>query len=579
MRAISQGLYKNKNTFYLRIRAGGKEIIRSLGSEPRFAFETHSRIKPALDILNRLNRNKKLNSNSIESYRSKIIQLIDQTKSTDWKLIHDMDKKIIELKVLLENTRENKDLVSYQARQKAGATRKEAAEGCQMYLNALQDPDIMDMIESRYIDRFLNEPSRQAILREHPEHEQELSEYVIKKALNTMHDDIERGRLILTYVAGNMREHDALVTKLESQLTREIVESTSQNTQKVTNNQTVPTLSDAFDEFVKKKSTTKRALSDKNLSEFKQSVDEVVEVLGDRLLNEYTLHDYEEFEAIMLKVPARYRVSKGISKIGKPLKFNNKSIREIAKLNIKDGCYAEYSISQKLQNIQSIYKWFNVTSPLNQFNFKTDADNPRTFFSSTEINKIKEYVLALPQDDEIGKWLFLIAIYTGARLNEIAQLTKNDIAIDSESNIRYFDINDDDGKELKNKQSKRQVPIHSYLLENGVLEFIDSIKEDRLFPAECPHYTTYSNYVNEKILLKIHRKYHIPKKTADGNRVFHSFRHTFIDHLITEKECKIDHVKDLVGHEKAMGITAIYSKRKNKLPTLKTTIEKLNFEI
>lgn len=75
-------------------------------------------------------------------------------------------------------------------------------------------------------------------------------------------------------------------------------------------------------------------------------------------------------------------------------------------------------------------------------------------------------------------WRFyipLIAMTTGARINEICQLGINDIK--KEKNIWYYDLNDEEEtKSLKTIKSKRKVPIHSIVLEQGFLEFVKYMK-------------------------------------------------------------------------------------------------------
>lgn len=77
----------------------------------------------------------------------------------------------------------------------------------------------------------------------------------------------------------------------------------------------------------------------------------------------------------------------------------------------------------------------------------------------------------------------MIAMTTGARINEICQLGINDIK--KEKNIWYYDLNDEEEtKSLKTIKSKRKVPIHSIVLEQGFLEFVKymkSQKSERLF--------------------------------------------------------------------------------------------------
>jgi len=83
-------------------------------------------------------------------------------------------------------------------------------------------------------------------------------------------------------------------------------------------------------------------------------------------------------------------------------------------------------------------------------------------------------------------WLPLIAYFTGARTNEIAQLDTADIReIDGHP---CFDFCPDDPKAFEAKRIKtgeaRQVPIHPRLIELGFLEYVDSqrqAKQKKLF--------------------------------------------------------------------------------------------------
>ena len=83
-------------------------------------------------------------------------------------------------------------------------------------------------------------------------------------------------------------------------------------------------------------------------------------------------------------------------------------------------------------------------------------------------------------------WLPLIAYFTGARTNEIAQLDTADIReVDGHP---CFDFCPDDPKAFEAKRIKtgeaRQVPIHPRLIELGFLEYVDSqrqAKQKKLF--------------------------------------------------------------------------------------------------
>ena len=77
-------------------------------------------------------------------------------------------------------------------------------------------------------------------------------------------------------------------------------------------------------------------------------------------------------------------------------------------------------------------------------------------------------------------WIPLIAAYIGLRLEEIVQLEPPDIA--QIGDIFCFDINGRNGKNLKNATADRLVPIHSKLLANYFMIFVQKQRGQRLFP-------------------------------------------------------------------------------------------------
>ena len=84
-------------------------------------------------------------------------------------------------------------------------------------------------------------------------------------------------------------------------------------------------------------------------------------------------------------------------------------------------------------------------------------------------------------------WLPILGIYHGNRLEEFAQLRREDVRC--ESGIHYFDINDEGTRQVKNEQSKRRVPIHRTVLEMGFLQYVAEIApnpNDPLFPLLRP---------------------------------------------------------------------------------------------
>lgn len=84
------------------------------------------------------------------------------------------------------------------------------------------------------------------------------------------------------------------------------------------------------------------------------------------------------------------------------------------------------------------------------------------------------------------RWAHWIMAFTGMRVAEVLQLTRQDIQQDPKSGIWYFRITPDaeEGKQVKNKQP-RHVPIHPALQEEGFLNFARAVAGDEpLFPEK-----------------------------------------------------------------------------------------------
>ena len=94
---------------------------------------------------------------------------------------------------------------------------------------------------------------------------------------------------------------------------------------------------------------------------------------------------------------------------------------------------------------------------------------------------------------EAACWLPALGLYTGARLEEMAQLLISDVIKDERHGwyIHVTDVVDDesskagDTKSLKTTGSRRIIPLHPALIDAGFLRYIERLKTDghhRLFP-------------------------------------------------------------------------------------------------
>jgi len=155
-----------------------------------------------------------------------------------------------------------------------------------------------------------------------------------------------------------------------------------------------------------------------------------------------------------------------------------------------------------------------------------EADDLQTIFSSAVFSDG-----ARPQGGagEAAKWLPLIALFTGARLEEIGQALTSDVR--HEDGIDYLDINTLDrraGKRVKNRSSRRKLPLHPELVRCGLLAYVEQRRQagdERLFSALVP---SVSGQVTGN-WSKWWSRYTDSLGITDTRKVFHSFRHSFKD--------------------------------------------------
>ncbi|MET3781119.1 integrase [Brevundimonas sp. 1080] len=148
--------------------------------------------------------------------------------------------------------------------------------------------------------------------------------------------------------------------------------------------------------------------------------------------------------------------------------------------------------------------------------------------------------------DDWRYWLPLIALFSGARLNELCGLRLADF--DQIEGVPFFHIRAlAADQSLKTAASERIVPIHKALLELGLLIYVDRLRaagEKRLFPSLQPGPRGHLSHQPSKFFGRL-----IDRMVGeDSSVVFHSFRHTFITKM-REAGVAREVRTALVGHE------------------------------
>jgi integrase len=138
-------------------------------------------------------------------------------------------------------------------------------------------------------------------------------------------------------------------------------------------------------------------------------------------------------------------------------------------------------------------------------------------------------------------WIPILGLYTGARLNELAQLQVEDLEqIDGIWGIHIR-------RQVKNRSSKRFVPLRQEVLDLGFTDYVESIKQAR-FEQVFPGLPQDGNGPGDPVGDWFNRTF--LRKTCginDPSKSFHSFRHTFAS--LAERSGLSDHrIARLTGH-------------------------------
>lgn len=293
---------------------------------------------------------------------------------------------------------------------------------------------------------------------------------------------------------------------------------------------TVSTLwSKVFDEFALEKYNNRT--SENTIRQNQQCLETIFEIIGKKYVESITYKDCQKVVRSVYNIPKKWKERYKGRKLSDLLSKKN------------DDAISLTSVKKYLR----IFKEFLIFCKDNRY-------IPDSFQGDIKITKRKEVISIEPfSKDELKKifdpmtyprvmdikysyryWIPLIALYSGMRLNEICQLYLDDIKVSK--GVWYFDISDErKDQHIKNSQSKRLVPIHSKLLELGIIEYANKVKEfkvnnkhqDRLFYQL--NYSVKNHYI--QAISQWFGRY-LKKIGIDSrSKVFHSFRHTVKPYL------------------------------------------------
>ena len=353
-----------------------------------------------------------------------------------------------------------------------------------------------------------------------------------------------------------------------------------------------PFFCDMFPKHIERMRENKRR--ERTINETIETYKDVIELLGNKPIGEYTKIDGRDFRNSLLKTPKnRKRVKR----------YRDKTLKEVMELDIPPSDKMSFENQSKLiSRMTSCWNYFVDEFPEyvseNVFKSSSVRVNPvkrkdrRGEFTQDDIHLIfnhRTYLSAIfdsPYQNKIKYPYFFVPILgclTGCRLEELCMMKPENIK--QVDGIWVYQIREEGeyGKEetiVKNPYSERDIPLHPVLVDTlGFVRYVDYVKKlgkDRVFweltKVNGRYSHNFGKFFNNRYLKKIGLK--------NGGRKlsFHSFRHS-VETICTNKNVNPRYIDFLQGHsQKGMG-GSVYMKGIQTEVLLKECVEKIDWGV
>lgn len=295
--------------------------------------------------------------------------------------------------------------------------------------------------------------------------------------------------------------------------------------------------------------------------------DLLIRIIGDSPITNIGDEEAVTYLQKLQKLPAN---------INKIPTYKNKQIDEIVSLSPLP--MSVRSVNKNIERISSLFKWavsrgkYGIThNPFSGRSLDESKSGKRQPFSMDELIQLfsSEEFTTRRFRHSYMYWLPIMGILTGARLGELCQLHLCDFVV--LEGVHCISINDEEEKKIKNSNAQRLVPLHSQLIEMGIIRHVENLREKsetRLFPELELGRDGYSTNASKWFARYKERCGILNKHT----KVFHSFRHTFISSLLDDEVAEHS-VAQIVGHEASLITGRVYWNARDAAKR-KPTVEK-----
>jgi site-specific recombinase XerD len=233
------------------------------------------------------------------------------------------------------------------------------------------------------------------------------------------------------------------------------------------------------------------------------------------------------------------------------------------------------TVTKHLDCIKALLRWCARQGYVDS-NVAQDLEPPRDArlftkrvrpFTKEELRQIVAAAREAWRENDDRFMLLLAAIYTGARLEELAQLGKTNLK--QEGDIWFLDIDDLDGRQIKNESSLRCVPLHPDLIAAGFVDHARKSKGPLLFQSFTKTAGRYGHNVSNAFHRLLRDRIGITDRTVR----WHAIRHAFAD-ACREAGVPEDVRHRLMGHVGANRVAERYGSG-HKVKTLAEWMQKI----
>jgi integrase len=206
------------------------------------------------------------------------------------------------------------------------------------------------------------------------------------------------------------------------------------------------------------------------------------------------------------------------------------------------------TVNQMLMKVSAVLSWAVNNGHLDRsfdkkLKFTRGTESTRKAFSQHQISMLMDYASRLPEQSW-RRWLLSLGIITGGRLNEISQLSVNDVQRLA-SGVVVIHINEvGEGKSIKNKRSERHLPLtdgaYGFDLQ-AFLRYVETCMLRGNDPLAQFGYRSAGEWVNQQA---------IPAALGEcyvKGLVFHSLRHSLAS-LMQANGVPVSHAQAVMGH-------------------------------